>query len=68
MEGTQLIVVSPLKAVLMPSRNLILTRKFVDGMIRYKELWKGPLTLVCEPAPQASDNLFCPIEILLSAG
>ena len=57
MEGINLIVVSPLKGVLRPNRKILLTRKFVDGMALYRELWKGPITLACEPAQEASDNL-----------
>jgi colanic acid/amylovoran biosynthesis glycosyltransferase len=56
-EGINLIVVSPLKAVLRPNRKILLTRKFVDGMALYRELWKGPIIHVCEPAQEASDNL-----------
>jgi glycosyltransferase involved in cell wall biosynthesis len=57
MENATLIVMSPLKAVLRANGKLLLTRKFLDGMDLYKELWKGPITLLCEPADVASDNL-----------
>src|SRR5260370_38150016 len=50
-------VVSALKGVPRPNRKILLTRKFVDGMALYRELWKGPVTLACEPAQEASDNL-----------
>jgi len=56
-EGINLIVAAPLKGVLRPNRKILLTRKFVDGMALYKDLWKGPVTLACEPALEASDNL-----------
>jgi len=55
--GMQLIVVSVLKAKVQPNGKLLLTRKFVDGMSLYEDLWKGPVTLLCEPSDQASDNL-----------
>jgi glycosyltransferase involved in cell wall biosynthesis len=43
--------------VLRPNRKIVLTTKFVDGLALYRELWKGPITLACEPAEQVSDNL-----------
>jgi colanic acid/amylovoran biosynthesis glycosyltransferase len=52
-----LIVMSPLKSVRRPNGKLLLTRKFVDGMALYRELWKGPVTLLCEPSEIESDNL-----------
>jgi colanic acid/amylovoran biosynthesis glycosyltransferase len=56
-DGINLVVVSPLKGVLRPNRKIVLTTKFVDGLALYRELWKGPITLACEPAAQLSDNL-----------
>lgn len=56
-EGAKLVVISPLKAVLRPNGKILLTRKFVDGMVLYRELWKGPVVLVCEPGTMVSDNL-----------
>jgi colanic acid/amylovoran biosynthesis glycosyltransferase len=56
-ESVGLLVVSPMKCVLRGDNRALLTRKFVDGLALYKELWKGPLTLLCEPADHASDNL-----------
>ena len=48
---------SPLCAVRRANENLLLTRKFVDGMSLYRELWKGPITLLCEPTEVESDSL-----------
>jgi hypothetical protein len=56
-QGVNLIVMSPLKSVRRPNGKLLLTRKFVDGMALYRELWKGPVTLLCEPSEIESDNL-----------
>jgi colanic acid/amylovoran biosynthesis glycosyltransferase len=56
-DGINLIVASPLKGVLRPNRKIILTTKFVDGLALYRELWKGPITLACEPAEHVSDNM-----------
>jgi len=56
-EGMNLVVLSPLKGVLRPRGKIVLTTKFVDGMALYREFWKGPITLVCEPASEPSDNL-----------
>ena len=57
MDNINLIVVSPLKAVRRPNKKLLLTQKFVDGMALYRELWKGPVTLVCGPTDEAGNNL-----------
>src|SRR5215471_8184478 len=57
MEGVNLVVVSPLKGVPRPNQRILLTQKFLDGMGLYKEYWKGPIVLACEPAEQASDGL-----------
>ena len=57
MQNVNLIVMSPLKAVRRPNEKVLLTRKFVDGMALYRELWKGPTTLLCEPSEIESDNL-----------
>jgi glycosyltransferase involved in cell wall biosynthesis len=57
MQGINLIVVTPLKGVLRQNNRILLTQKFLEGMALYKELWGGPLTLVCRRAEQASDNL-----------
>ena len=57
MDGATLIVVTALKGVPRPNRKILLTRKFVDGMSIFREYWKGPIVLVCEPSDKASDNL-----------
>ncbi|HEV3027811.1 MAG TPA: glycosyl transferase group 1, partial [Planctomycetota bacterium] len=57
MQAVTLVVVSPLRCVVREANRVLLTRKFVDGMALYRELWNGPLTLVCEKSDQASDNL-----------
>jgi glycosyltransferase involved in cell wall biosynthesis len=56
-QAVNLVVVSPLKYVQRGNNRILLTRKFLDGMALYKEYWKGPLTLLCEPSDRASDNL-----------
>lgn len=57
MDGATLIVVTALKGVPRPNRKILLTRKFVDGMSIYRDLWRGPIILFCEPSSKASDNL-----------
>jgi colanic acid/amylovoran biosynthesis glycosyltransferase len=57
MDGINLIVASPLKAVPRPNRKIVLTTKFVDGLALYRDFWNGPITLACEPAERVSDNL-----------
>jgi hypothetical protein len=56
-DGINLIVASPLKAVPRPNRKIVLTTKFVDGLALYRDFWSGPITLACEPAERVSDNL-----------
>jgi colanic acid/amylovoran biosynthesis glycosyltransferase len=57
MDGVTLVVVSPLRGFKTPGGKIVLTQKFVDGMYLYRELWKGPILHLCEPAPGPSDNL-----------
>lgn len=57
MTDITLVVVSPLKGFILPSGNVVLTQKFVDGMKLYRELWDGPVLHLCEPAKAASDSL-----------
>lgn len=56
-QNVTLVVMTPLKAVRRPNGKLLLTRKFLDGMALYRELWKGPITLLSEPSEIESDNL-----------
>jgi colanic acid/amylovoran biosynthesis glycosyltransferase len=57
MDNVTLIVVSPLPGLPLPGGKILLTQKFVDGMALYKELWKGPVTLICQRSDRPSDNL-----------
>lgn len=57
MNGVTLVVVSPLKGFALPSGDIMLTQKFVDGMKLYRELWDGPILHLCEPATYPSDSL-----------
>ena len=57
MDGVKLVVLTGLKAVRRPNGRLLLTQKFIDGVSLYKELWKGPLTLLCEADETPSVNL-----------
>jgi hypothetical protein len=57
MEGVNLIVVSPLKALPLSNRKILLTRKFFGGIGLYCELWRGAIIHACEPSPEAGDNL-----------
>lgn len=52
-----LIVASPLRARRTPQGGVILTRKFVEGMSSYSDLWDGPVTAWLEPAESSSSNL-----------
>jgi glycosyltransferase involved in cell wall biosynthesis len=54
---TALVVISPLKGFVCPSGKILLTQKFIDGMMLYREFWNGPLIHLCEPASSPSDNL-----------
>jgi colanic acid/amylovoran biosynthesis glycosyltransferase len=52
-----LVVISPLRGFQLPSGNIVLTEKFVDGLKLYRELWGGPILHLCAPASGPSDNL-----------
>jgi len=52
-----LVILSPLRGLRLPNGNILLTEKFIDGMKLYRELWKGPVLHLCEPADAPSHNL-----------
>jgi colanic acid/amylovoran biosynthesis glycosyltransferase len=57
LEDVTLVIVSPLAGFLRSSGKIVLTQKFVDGVGLFRELWKGPILHLCQPASQPSDNL-----------
>jgi colanic acid/amylovoran biosynthesis glycosyltransferase len=57
MRGVNLTVLTGLKAVPLGDGKFALTKKFIDGMGLYRDLWKGKLTAICEPSSDLSDNL-----------
>jgi glycosyltransferase involved in cell wall biosynthesis len=57
MDDAALVVISPLNGFVLGNGKILLTKKFVDGMMAYCDLWKVELIHVCEPASQAGDNL-----------
>lgn len=57
MNDRTLVVISPLKGFLLPSGNIVLTQKFVDGMKLYHDLWDGRVLHLCEPAKGPGDSL-----------
>ncbi|MXQ13739.1 glycosyltransferase [Microvirga makkahensis] len=51
------LVVLPTLPVARSGDRFILTRKFISGLCEYQRSWPGPVQVVMEPAPDASDNL-----------
>ncbi|NND55146.1 MAG: glycosyltransferase [Gammaproteobacteria bacterium] len=49
-----LAVVPSLAAHQVAPGQVLLTKKFVDGMIKYAELWRGPVVAVMRPQSEAS--------------
>jgi colanic acid/amylovoran biosynthesis glycosyltransferase len=54
---TSLVIISPLKGLLRPGGNIVLTEKFIVGLKLYRELWGGPVSHLCEPTDRESHNL-----------
>jgi glycosyltransferase involved in cell wall biosynthesis len=54
--GLRLCVLSTLK-VRFHDANVVLTRKFIDGMTEYARLWPGPVDVLAEPGDGLSHNL-----------
>ena len=57
MQCTTLVIISPLRGFQLPNGNIILTKKFIDGLKLYRKLWDGPVLHICEPAAEPSHNL-----------
>jgi colanic acid/amylovoran biosynthesis glycosyltransferase len=52
-----LVLISPLGGFRLPNGNLILTKKFVDGLKLNRELWDGPILHICAPGVRPGDSL-----------
>ncbi len=57
MRNVTLVVISPLRPVVRRDGKVLLTQKFVDGLVLFRKLWEGPILHVCEPGDFPSDNL-----------
>lgn len=57
MGSPPLVLVSPLKAKRLSERQIILTRKFVDGVLEYQQYWSGPVVVLAEENASLSPNL-----------
>jgi glycosyltransferase involved in cell wall biosynthesis len=55
--STALAVLPALRARVMPNGRVGLTRKFVEGMRVYLELWDGPVSVYMEPKHDAGSDL-----------
>lgn len=58
----ELLVVPPLTAHRAPSGNLVLTQKFIDGMVEYARWWPGAVT-TCVHVTEQPDNSLDHVEI-----
>ena len=56
-ERRTLVVATALSVVRAEGDGVILTRKFMEGMKRYAELWQGPVRCLAREASSPSDNL-----------
>ena len=52
-----LVVVSSVEAIELPDSGVQVTRKFLEGLARYAELWNGPVRAVCVSANGPSSDL-----------
>lgn len=67
-----LVVIPSLPGILTPSGGVILTRKFLDGMKLYVDLWDGPVHCCVQSSDEVTNNLdnievhhpSCPSEFL----
>ena len=53
----QLVVLPSLQAVVEADGRVVVTQKFVDGMLEYAKQWDGPVTAIIEPTTERSNNL-----------
>ncbi len=56
-DGGELVVVSPLRATCSRNGQLVLTRKFVDGLNEYAACWPGTVTVLVRLAQVPDNNL-----------
>jgi glycosyltransferase involved in cell wall biosynthesis len=52
-----LTVLPALRARKVTNGNVVLTEKFIDGMMKYMEYWDVPTTVIMEPSEVATTNL-----------
>src|SRR5689334_9261266 len=52
-----LVILSPLRVGQLPDGRILIPRKLMEGVERYRDLWPGKVTLLLEPSPHSSSNL-----------
>lgn len=52
-----LTILSGLRAKTLPNGQVLITQKFLDGVLQYKNLWPGSITVLMEINPQEDNNL-----------
>ena len=52
-----LTILSSLRAKKLPNRQVLITQKFLDGVLKYDSLWPGSITVVMEEDSQEDSNL-----------
>ena len=56
-DSPMLVILPNLQAARAPGGRFVLTRKFLDGNLEYLKSWDGPLSVVMEEIPEATNNL-----------
>ena len=52
-----LTILQTLKAKKLPNGEVLLTRKFMEAILKFIELWPGSITVMMEETQQENDNL-----------
>lgn len=55
--GLNLTIVPALRAKTLPNGQVLITQKFLDGVLKYDSLWSGSITVLMEENHQEDSNL-----------
>ena len=57
MKPSKLVIIPSLKAQRVSENEVVITRKFLDGILEYQKYWPGSIVVWMEPADGPSNNL-----------
>lgn len=52
-----LTILQAFQAKMLPNRQVLLTRKFIEAIVKFSNLWPGSITVIMEETRQETDNI-----------